>query len=93
MQINGPSHIHGPQSLAGPQRAQGTSGPKTPQPMHGVDQVDISTEAELISRIHELPDIRADRVAEVRGQIEAGVYETDEKLDIAVGRLFDELSG
>jgi len=93
MQINGPNHIHGPQSLTGPQRSQGTSSAKTPEPLHGVDQVDISAEADLVSRIAELPDIRADRVAEVRSQLEAGVYETNEKLDIAVGRLFDELSG
>jgi hypothetical protein len=32
-----------------------------------------------------------DRVNEIRAQIAAGTYETDEKLDIAVGRLLDEI--
>ena len=58
----------------------------------GADQLDISREAEMASRVRELPDIRADRVAQVRAEIEAGVYETAEKLEIAVGRLFDEIS-
>ena len=43
-----------------------------------------------------LADIRMpfpdfDRVADVRAQIDAGSYETDEKIDIAVGRLLDEI--
>jgi negative regulator of flagellin synthesis FlgM len=59
--------------------------------LHGMDRVDISPEAELVSRVGDLPEIRADRVAEIRAQIAAGVYETDEKLQIALGRLLDEL--
>ena len=58
----------------------------------GADQLDISREADMVSRIRDIPDIRADRVAEIRAAIEAGMYETPEKLDIAVGRLLDEIS-
>jgi negative regulator of flagellin synthesis FlgM len=46
----------------------------------------------MVSRVRDLPDIRADRVAEIRAAIEEGVYETDEKLELAVGRLLDEIS-
>ncbi len=82
MQINGPSHIHGAQSLSGPHRSQGISPQKTPPSLHGADQIDISAEAEMVSRMGDLPDIRADKVAEIRAQIDAGVYETDAKLDL-----------
>lgn len=91
MQINGPSQVNGAQSLAGLQRAQSTAPQKAAQPLHGADQLDISPEAELVSRINDMPDVRADRVAEIRSQIEAGTYETEDKLNVAVGRLFDEL--
>lgn len=37
-------------------------------------------------------DIRADKVAEIRAQIDAGTYETDEKLEIAADRLLDDLA-
>ena len=93
MQINGPSNIHGAQSLQGPQRTQGVAGKQPASATQGADQVDISPEADLISRVRDVPDVRADRVAEIRQQIEAGTYETAEKLDIAVGRLLDEISG
>jgi len=92
MQIHGPTHLHGPQPVNAPHRTQ------APQPAAqsgystGADQLDISHEADLASRIREIPDIRQDRVAEIRAAIESGEYETSEKLDIAVGRLLDELS-
>ena len=88
MQIHGPTHVHGPQSINAPHRAQ------APQPAAqtgyatGADQLDISREADMVSRARELPDIRAERVAEIRAAIEAGTYETADKLDIAVGRCW-----
>ncbi len=93
MQINGPSHLHGAQSLQGPHRAQGPVAKQPTDATQGADQLDISPEADLISRVRDVPDIRSDRVAEIRQQIEAGTYETSEKLDIALGRLLDEFSG
>lgn len=36
-------------------------------------------------------DIRADKVADIRAQIDAGTYETDDKLTIAADRLLEDL--
>jgi negative regulator of flagellin synthesis FlgM len=38
-----------------------------------------------------LPEIRQDRVDQIRAQIADGTYESEEKLEIAVGRLLDEI--
>ncbi|MDP6556758.1 MAG: flagellar biosynthesis anti-sigma factor FlgM [Pirellulaceae bacterium] len=38
-----------------------------------------------------MPDVRTDRVAELRAQIASGAYETDAKLDVALDRLLDEI--
>ncbi len=57
-----------------------------------VDQLDISSEAKMLSQLKVVGDIRADRVADIRAQIESGVYETNEKLDVAVSRLLNELA-
>ena len=92
MQIHGPTHVHGPQSINAPHRAQAPQPSAQRSNVTGADQLDISREADMVSRVRDLPDIRADRVAEIRAAIEEGVYETDEKLDIAVGRLLDEIS-
>lgn len=93
MQIHGPSQLHGAQSIQGPQRVRQTAAAQTNEPLHGADQVDISAEADMVSRVHELPDVRTDRVAEIRQQIAAGTYDTDAKFDVAIGRLLDELAG
>ena len=92
MQIHGPYQVHGPQPLGAPHRVKSPQNIQGPAQSRGVDQLDISPEAELISRIRELPSIRADRVAQIREQIEAGVYETPDKIDIAIERLLDEIA-
>jgi negative regulator of flagellin synthesis FlgM len=92
MQINGPYHVHGPQSISSPHRAQAAQPRSETAPSRGVDQLDISPEAEFVSRIRDVPDIRADRVAQVRQAIESGRYETPDKLDIAIERLLDEIA-
>ena len=94
MQIQGTGHIHGPQAVNAPHRATAT-GPTAPTHQaieRGVDQLDISPEADMVSRARELPDIRHDLVASIREQIAAGVYETDEKINVAVENLLDEIA-
>ncbi len=92
MQINGPAHVHGPQQITAPHRAQNSPPTQAAQSeLTGVDQLDISHEAELISQIQDIPDIRQDRVDSIRAAIESGTYETADKLDMAVDRLLDEL--
>jgi len=55
-----------------------------------VDQLEISAEAQMMSATD--GEIRADRVADIRAQIASGQYETTEKLNAAVSRMFDELA-
>ena len=91
MYIQGTSNIHAAQSLRAPHRT-GTpaSSAETTSPQ-GVDELDISSEGNFISQARDLPEIRHDRVADIRSQIESGKYETPEKLDIALSRLLDEI--
>ena len=91
MHIHGTSQIHGAQAINPPHRT--TPSPQQPSinTVGGADELDISHEAELVSRVKELPDIRTDLVADIRAQIESGTYETEEKMDIALGRLLDEI--
>jgi len=55
------------------------------------DVVEISTAAQLAAKIHELPDVRAELVAQVKAEIASGAYETPEKIDAAISKLMDEL--
>lgn len=56
-----------------------------------VDQLEISAEAQMMSTAAS-GEIRADRVADIRAQIASGQYDTAEKLDAAVSRMFDEFA-
>jgi anti-sigma28 factor (negative regulator of flagellin synthesis) len=62
--------------------AQGTS---------AADKLELSGVSHLFNTLKS-NDIRADKVASVRAQIEAGTYETDDKLTIAADRLLDDIS-
>lgn len=88
MQINGINNVHGPQSISQPHRAAAAQ-PTQSAPTG--DSIEISSEATLLSRINDIPDVRADRVADIKSQIADGTYETNAKLDLAVSRLLDEL--
>lgn len=55
------------------------------------DEVEISSAARILEQLQTNPEVRAARLAEIRAAIEAGVYESDEKLSAAVDRLLDEI--
>jgi negative regulator of flagellin synthesis FlgM len=91
MQVHGPSHIHGAQSLNGPHLSRlGHSSAPTQSPAIR-DELELSPMGQLLDKVQELPDIRSDLVARIRAEIAAGTYETEEKLEIALERLLDEI--
>ena len=61
------------------------------QPPGTCDVVEISTVARLAARIREIPDVRADLVAQAKAEIAAGTYETNERIEITIDRLMEEL--
>ena len=81
MQIYGPAHLHGPQSVNAPHAARLTQPAAARAGSSTADTLEISAEAAAASRLHEIPDIRHDRVAAIKAQIQAGTYETADKLD------------
>jgi len=98
MQIYGPATLHGPQSLKGPHNGHPAPQQPTSKPGMARDELNISDAgrvasetAGLVDSAKNLPEIRQDRVAEIRAQIASGTYETAEKIDGAIERLLDEI--
>ena len=90
MKIEGATYVHGPHALQAPHRSGGARGPQAaPQP---IDQLDISREAQELSQARQSAPIRQDLVDRVRAEIAAGVYDTEEKFDLALDRLAAELN-
>lgn len=63
---------------------------EAPTPQTNIDKLELSGVSHLFKTLKS-NDIRTDKVAEIRAQIEAGTYETDDKLDIAADKLLDDL--
>ena len=78
--------------VAQPIHKQLPAEPTTPSaPRSTVDKLELSGVSQLLKTLKS-NDVRTDKVAQVRAQIEAGTYETDDKLDAAADKLLDELS-
>jgi len=54
------------------------------------DRLELSGHSHLLAALRS-NEVRVDKVAVIKSQIEAGTYETDEKLNVAVDRLLDEM--
>jgi len=91
MHINGPTAVHPAQSIRGPHNAPQAPAVDSRNQFDTVDELDISHEADFASQVKDIPDIRADRVAQIKAQIADGTYMTDDKLDMALERLLDEI--
>ena len=91
MRIDGP---HGPNGLAPivPHHPAGAADSVRPTGLEiPRDEIQISPEARLLEEISRSSNIHQERVDEIRRMIASGVYETPEKLNIALDRLVDDL--
>ena len=92
MQIRGTSNIQSTTQVNFSNKVQTVENQSATTQLDTADQVDISSEAQMLASMNDISDIRAERVAEIREQIEAGQYETAEKLETAMDRLLDEIA-
>ncbi len=56
------------------------------------DRVELSEHARFLDALQKLPEGRLDQVESVRQSIADGTYDTDDKLNLAITRLIDDLS-
>jgi negative regulator of flagellin synthesis FlgM len=92
MQINGLTQLHGTQSINAPHFNR-SSAPSTStgSSVDTTDELQLSTAAQMASKLSEIPDIRWDRVNAIKTAIADGSYMTDDKVNMAVDRLLDEI--
>ena len=93
MEIHGAGGMQGPQPIYPRLAAFSVDAGQTVQAGAPRDHVEISPLGRMLDGISRLPEIRHERVEEVRAQIASGVYETPAKLELALDRLMDELGG
>jgi negative regulator of flagellin synthesis FlgM len=91
MQVFGPSSVHSARPICQNSKASAVQNSPPAARLDTVDQLEISQEAQYLLQAQGAPDIRAQRVAEIRSQIQAGKYESLDKVSVAVDRLLNEL--
>jgi len=91
MEVHGPGSVGGASPPLQPTAIRPQTAPATEPLSQPRDEVEISEMGKLLDDLSRIPDIRHERIVEVRRAIEAGTYETPEKLEIAVQRLLDSL--
>jgi hypothetical protein len=92
MQVYGLSGVHGPQPIAAPHVGRSLPAGEASAPAPIRDELHLSPAASLVEQARSLPDIRQDRVAEVRAAIEQGNYLSEQRLGVALDRLLDEIA-
>ncbi len=74
-------------------RARSGKEPGETGPLGVRDSLELSSAAKTYAERSGVDTFRPEKVAEVRAQIEAGNYLTDEKLNVVVDRLCAEILG
>jgi flagellar biosynthesis anti-sigma factor FlgM len=64
---------------------------EAPKQMMATDKLQLSGQAHFLQALKG-NDVRADKVSNIKAQIQAGSYESDAKLDVAIDRLLDDLN-
>ena len=92
MDIGKTDGIGGPGRIDGPNKITRVTPPITPSGPSSADQVVLSQKAGMISKALSLPEVRAERVAEIKKLIESGRFDTDARLEGALDRFLVENS-
>jgi len=91
MEVTGPGSISSSfpvqQPRSAPERPAAVPTPPSPPQ----DELEISDVARKLEALSESGELREARLAQIKAAIEAGEYETLEKLEVAVDRLLDKL--
>ena len=88
--INGVGNSGSVQRIVGPTAARPGAAVGAAAKSASADRLELSGMSHLLKSLKN-NDVRTDKVASVRGEIEAGTYEDDRKLEAAIDRLLDEL--
>lgn len=91
MDVSGIGPVGGGQPIRRMNQPVEQQAPKEARPVSPTDELELSTVDSTSAEVELQDQFRAMRLEQIRQQIEAGTYETPEKLDAAVNRMFEDL--
>lgn len=91
MEVRGLNSIGAAVPISPAGAAKGPAAPAPAGPVAPRDEVDISAVGKMLDEASRVPGVREQRLAEIKSAIEAGTYETPEKLQIALARMLEQI--
>ncbi len=92
MEVRGPGFITNAAPIQGARPATGPSAAASKPPLEvPQDEVELSAAGQLMGKLTEGTESaqRAERLARIKAEIDAGTYDTDAKLEAAMLKMFD----
>jgi anti-sigma28 factor (negative regulator of flagellin synthesis) len=90
MEVNGPGSVQGPDPIRPGRISSGRFAAPASEPADP-DRVEISELARLKALLKDVPELRLEKIERIRAEIDAGTYETAEKIQTVIDRLLEEL--
>ena len=91
MEVHGIGPVQGSSPISASRPAAEVQRTSETKPIASRDEVEISSGGKMLENLHQSPDVRAERLAQIKAAIEAGEYETPEKLEAALSRMLSEI--
>jgi len=93
MEVRGLTSARPATPITRPETISGSQEAAPPGPTSPKDEVEISAVGKMLDDASRTPGVREQRLAQIKAAIEAGTYETPEKLELALNRMLDQLNG
>ena len=91
MEVRGPGFVSNAAPIQGARPATGPAAVASKPPLEvPQDEVELSAAGQLMGKLTEGTDasLRAERLARIKSEIDAGTYDTDAKLEAALLKMF-----
>lgn len=91
MEVHGIGSVGGSLPV-GQTRTAGNVRPEVSTPVRPQDELTLSTEGtQALEGAAKTPSLREARLAQIKAAIDAGTYDTDDKMELALSRMFERI--
>jgi negative regulator of flagellin synthesis FlgM len=93
MEVQGPGSLQRSVPIS-PVKSAGQAGaakPQSPASSKPTDAVEISSAGQLLDKLSKSPEVRAERLAQIKASIASGAYDSEEKLEAALMNLLQSI--
>ena len=91
MEVNGPNSIENTGPIKPVNQPGNVEKAAEHSPVQPNDEVEISNAGKMLNQLNQSSELHSERLAQIKAEIEAGTYETVDKLEAAMERLLAEI--